>query len=197
MNIVQRVKDIILKPTDTWAEIKTEQVTIKELYTSYAVILAAIPPIASFIGMSLLGVYRVAVSYRVPLGWGISHALVSYILSLVGLYVVALIIDALAPNFGSKKNQVNAMKVAVFSWTPSWIAGVLMIIPPLSPLAILLSLYSLYLFYLGLPILMETPKDKAMGYFIVTILVSIVVFIVIGVISNSLFGFGRMGRGMM
>ena len=197
MNIVQRVKDIILKPSDTWAEIKAEQVTIKELYTSYAMLLAAIPPIASFIGLSLLGFSVLAFSYRVPLGWGISHALVSYILSLVGLYVVGLIIDTLAPSFGSKKNQVNAMKVAVFSWTPSWIAGILMIIPALSPVAMLLSLYSLYLFYLGLPILMETPNDKAMGYFIVTILVSIVVFILIGVISNSLFGFGRMGRGMM
>jgi hypothetical protein len=197
MNIVQRVKDIILKPTDTWAEIKTEQVTIKELYTSYAAILAAIPPIASFIGLSLLGFSMLAFSYRIPIGWGISHAVVSYILSLVGLYVVALIIDALAPSFGSRKNQVNAMKVAVFSWTPSWIAGILMIIPALSPIAMLLSLYSLYLFYLGLPILMETPKDKAMGYFIVTILVSIVVSILIRVISNSLFGFGGMGRGMM
>jgi hypothetical protein len=197
MNIIQRVKDIILKPTDTWAEIKTEQTTVKELYTSYAAILAAIPPLASFIGMSLLGFSMLSFSYRMPLGWGISHALVSYILSLVGLYVVSLIIDGLAPSFGSQKNKVNALKVAVFSWTPSWIAGILMIIPALSPLAVLLSLYSLYLFYLGLPIMMETPKDKALGYFIVTILVSIVVFILIGVISNALFGFGRMGRGMM
>ena len=193
MNIVQRVKDIILKPTDTWAEIKAEQVTIKELYTSYAMLLAAIPPIASFIGLSLLGVSVLAFSYRVPLGWGISHALVSYILSLVGLYVVGLIIDALAPSFGSKKNQVNAMKVAVFSWTPSWIAGILMIIPALSPVAMLLSLYSLYLFYLGLPILMDTPKDKALGYFIVTIVISIVIFIIIGILSRSLFGLGGMG----
>jgi hypothetical protein len=197
MNIVQRVKDILLKPTDTWAEIKTEQATIKELYTSYAALLAVIPPLASFIGMSLLGFSILAFSYRIPLGWGISHAVVSYVLSLVGLYVVALIIDALAPSFGSQKNQVKAMKVAVFSWTPAWIAGILTLIPVLSPLAMLLSLYSLYLFYLGLPILMETPKDKTIGYFIVTILVSIVVFILIGVISNALFGFGRMGRGMM
>ena len=197
MNIVQRVKDIILKPADTWAEIKAEQVTIKELYTSYAVPLAAIPPLASFIGTSLLGFSMFAFSYRIPLGWGISHAVISYILSLVGLYVVALIIDALAPSFGSPKNKVNAMKVAVYSWTPSWIAGILMLIPVLSPIAILLSLYSLYLLYLGLPALMDTPKDKAIGYFIVTILVSIVVFILIGVISNALFGFGRMGRGMM
>jgi hypothetical protein len=196
MNIIQRAKDIMFKPTDTWTEIKGEQTSIKELYTSYAVILAAIPPIATFIGMSLLGISLFAFSYRLPIGWGISHAIVSYVLSLVGLYVVALIIDALAPNFGSQKNQVNAMKVAVYSWTPSWIAGILMIIPALSPIAMLLSLYSLYLFYVGLPIVMETPKEKAMGYVIVTILVSVVVFILIGVISNALFGFGRMGRMM-
>ncbi|MGA3084780.1 MAG: Yip1 family protein [Thermodesulfobacteriota bacterium] len=193
MNIVQRVKDIIFKPTDTWAEIKTEQTTIKRLYTSYAMILAAIPPIASFIGMSLLGYSMFRFTYRLSFGWGISHAVVSYVLSLVGIYVVALIIDALAPNFGSQKNMINAMKVAVYSWTPSWIAGILMIIPALSPIAMLLSLYSLYLLFLGLPILMDTPKDKAMGYCIVTIVVSIVVFILIGVISSSLFGFGRMG----
>ncbi|OGP52078.1 MAG: hypothetical protein A2Y79_12300 [Deltaproteobacteria bacterium RBG_13_43_22] len=197
MNIVQRVKDIIVKPTETWAEIKTEQVTIKELYTSYAVILAAIPPLASFIGMSLLGYSWFRFSYRISFGWGISHAVVSYVLSLVGLYVVALIIDALAPSFGSQKNQINAMKVAVFSWTPSWIAGILMIIPVLSPIAMLLSLYSLYLFYLGLPVLMETPKDKAVGYCLVTIVVSILVFIIIGVISSALFGFGGMGLRMM
>jgi hypothetical protein len=106
---------------------------------------------------------------------------------------MALIIDALAPNFGSQKNMVNAMKVAVYSTTPSWIAGILMIIPALSIIAGLISLYSLYLIYVGLPILMETPKDKAMGYCIVTIVVSIVVFILISVISNVFFGFGRMG----
>jgi Yip1 domain len=197
MNIVQRVKDIVLKPKETWAEIKTEQATIRDLYTSYAVILAAIPPIASFIGMSLLGVSMLGIHYRIPLGTGIGHAVVSYLLSLIGLYVVALIIGALAPSFNSQKNPVNAMKVAVFSWTPSWIASILMIIPALGPLAMLLSLYSLYLFYLGLPILMDTPKEKSLGYFVVTIIVSIVVFIIIGFLSSAFFSFGRAGRGLM
>jgi hypothetical protein len=197
MDIVNRAKDMILKPRDTWAAIKAEQTTIKELYTSYAVILAAIPPLASFLGLSLLGVSMIGFHYRTPFGLGISHALVSYVLSLVGLYVVALIIDALAGSFGSQKNIINAMKVAVYSWTPSWVAGVLFLIPFLSPIAVLLSLYSLYLFYLGLPVLMETPKDKTMGYFIVSILISILVFIVIGFLSRSLFGLGRMGMGWM
>jgi Yip1 domain len=193
MDIVQRVKEITLKPKDTWPVIKTEQTTIKELYTSYAVILAAIPPIASFIGLSLIGISMLGVHYRTSFGMGISHAVVSYVLSLVGIYVVAQIIDALAPSFGSQKNLVNAFKVAVFSWTPSWIAGILFIIPSLSPLAALISLYNLYIFYLGLPVMMDTPKDKAMGYFIITIVISIIIFILIGTISSSLFGMGRMG----
>ena len=196
MNIVQRVKDILLKPKETWQEIKEEPATVSELYTSYAVWLAAIPAIASFIGLSLIGFSALTFHYRIPLIRGLSHAVVSYVLTLVGIYIVALIIDALAPSFGSQKNQVKAMKVAVYSWTASWISGILMIIPALSPIMMLCSLYSLYLFYLGLPVLMETPKEKALGYFIITIIVSLVVFILIGTISSQLFGFGSGGWGM-
>jgi hypothetical protein len=193
MDIVQRVKDVILKPKDTWPVIKTEPVTIKELYTSYAALLAAIPPIASFIGMSLFGISVMGVRYRTSFGMGISHLIVSYVLTLIGIYVVAQIIDALAPSFNSQKNLVSAAKVVVFSWTPSWVAGILFLIPALSPIGLLFSLYSLYLFYLGLPVLMETPQDKALGYFVVTILLSIVIFILIGTVSRTLFGMGGMG----
>lgn len=193
MDIVQRVKDITMKPKETWPVIKAEQATIQKLYSSYAVILAAITPLASFIGMSLLGVSMINLHYRIPLGTGISHAIVSYVLSLIGLYIVAQIIDALAPSFGSQKNLTNAMKLVVFSSTPSWIAGILIIIPVLAPIAMIISLYSLYLFYLGLPIMMDTPQDKTMGYFIITIIVSIVVLILMGTISRSLFGLGGMG----
>ena len=185
MNIVQRVKDIIFKPTDTWAEIKTEQTTIQKLYTSYAMILAAIPPIASFIGFSLWGFYRVRF-----FGLGIGYAVISYVLSLVGIYVVALIIDALAPNFGSQKNMINAMKVAVYAMTPYWIASILNIIPFLAIIAGILSLYSFYLIFVGLPILMDTPQEKALGYQIATIIISLVIFAIIRSIAGVFLGMG-------
>ncbi len=197
MSVLQRAKDILFKPKETWAEIQTEATTIKDLYTSYALPLAAVPPLATFIGTSLFGFSFFGFSYRAPIGWGISQAIVSYVLSLVGIYVVAMIIDALAPNFGSQKNRVNAMKVAVYSWTPSWVAGILLLFPALSPLYMLISLYSLYVFYLGLPRLMETPSEKATGYVIVTILVSVVVFFLISWVSSTLFGGFHMRRGMM
>jgi hypothetical protein len=184
MNLVERVKEIILTPQATWEKIKGEEVSIKELYTSYACILALIPAIANFIGMSLIGSSFMGISFRVPIGTGLVQAILQYVLTLVGIYVVAFIIDALAPSFDSKKNIGAAMKVAVFSFTPAWIAGILGIIPMLSVLAVIASLYSLYLFYIGLPILMETPKEKQLGYFVVVIVVTIIVWVLIGVFAG-------------
>ncbi|MDD5010088.1 MAG: Yip1 family protein, partial [Syntrophorhabdaceae bacterium] len=147
MDLVGRVKEIIFKPKDAWEQIKGEETTIKDLYISYAAILAIIPPVATFIGWSIVGMSFMGFSYRIPFMSGISYAVFHYILSLAGLYLVAFIIDILAPNFGSRKNMVNAMKVAVYANTPNWVASVLFIIPALSPIVMIASLYSLYLFY--------------------------------------------------
>lgn len=197
MNLVERAKGIIVKPSQTWAEIKAEQVTISELYKSYAVILAAIPAIAQFIGSSMVGYSFLGTHFRMGIGSALGSAIVSYVLSLVGLYVVALIADALAPTFGSTKNITNALKAVVYSMTPSWVAGVLFIFPPLSILAILAGLYGIYLFYLGLPLMMDTPKEKALGYVIVVIVVTVVLYVVIGLITGAIFMSGSMGRRMM
>jgi hypothetical protein len=193
MDLVGRVKQIILKPKDAWEQIKGEETTSKDLYISYAAILALTPPVATFIGWSIVGTAFMGFSYRIPFMSGISYAVFHYILSLAGLYLVAFIIDILAPNFGSQKNIVNAMKVAVYANTPNWVASVLFIIPALSPIVMIASLYSLYLFYLGLPVLMETPKEKTVGYIIVIIIVSIIVFYLTGTIARIVIP----GRGMM
>ena len=66
---------------------------------------------------------------------------------------MALIIDGLAPTFSGQKNQENAMKLAVYSMTPAWLAGVFALIPGLGFLRLLALLYSVYVFWLGLPIL--------------------------------------------
>lgn len=187
MDLVGRAKSIILKPSQTWPEIKEEKTTISELYTSYAMILAAIPAVAQLIGYSLIGHSILGAHIRWGIGRAFSHAILFYILSLVGVYVVALITDALAPSFGSKKNILNAFKTVVYSMTPGWVAGIFYIIPSLSILAFLAALYGLYLFYLGLPALMETPKEKSVGYVIVVIVVTIIVYVVIGTITGAIF----------
>jgi hypothetical protein len=184
MNLVERVKGILLKPKEEWQTISGETTTIPELYKTYIVILAAIGPVASIIGMSIVGISLPFVgSFRIPITTSIASAVVYYILTLVGVYILALIIDALAPTFLGEKSINQAFKVATYSYTPGWVVGVIAIIPALSILGIL-GLYGLYLLYLGLPILMKSPKEKSLGYTIAVIIAAIVIFGVISYISR-------------
>ena len=189
MNLVDRVKNILLQPRQEWAVIETETTDTKTLYTSYAMILAAIPAVAGFIGGSIIVYGAFGVSFKVPIAQGIAAMVVGYALALGGAYVLALIINALAPNFGGSKNMNQALKLAIYSATASWLAGIFSLIPGLSILG-LLGLYSLYLLYTGLPLLMKSPEEKAMTYTIVIVVCAIVISLVIGAISAGIVGAG-------
>ncbi len=189
MSIVERVKGILLKPNEEWQTIAGETTTIAELYKTYIMILAAIGPVASIIGMSLVGIsLPFAGSFRIPITTSIASAVVSYILTLGGVYVLALIIDALAPTFTGEKNMNQAFKVATYSYTPGWLAGIFTIIPALSILGIL-GLYGLYLLYLGLPVLMKSPHEKSLGYTVAVIVAAVIIFVVIGIVSRAFITF--------
>ena len=192
VNLVERAKNIIFTPKTEWAVIDAEPTTIANLYRSYVAILAAIPAIASTLGMlffmpRMAAVEALGRAFGVPVlttGSIIAGGVADYILALIGVYIMALIIDALAPSFGGTKNQLQAFKVAAFYPTAVWVAGVLTIIPMLGLIVLLAGIYALYTLYLGLPQLMRVPQDKTPGYFIVTLIVAIIVFVIIGYIKN-------------
>lgn len=192
--LVQRVKDILLKPGQTWEQIDGEPATIKGLYTGYVAILAAIGPICLLIGQFLFPMTVFGVTYRPSPVSAITVALVSYVLALVGVFIVALIIDALAPTFGGTKNRVQAFKVAAYGSTAAWLAGVFSIVPMLAILAIL-GLYSLYLYYLGLPRLMKVAQDKALPYTAVVVVCAIVFWWLAGMVATSMATAGAIGAG--
>jgi Yip1 domain len=183
MNLVERGKRILLTPRAEWEVIDAEATTPQALYTGYVMPLAAIGPVALVIRLSLFGL-RVPFGgavYRVPIGSLGTSTVVRYVLTLVGVYVLALIIDGLASTFGGTPNRIQALKVAAYSSTAAWVAGIFAIVPALSLLGIL-GLYSLYLLYLGLPILMKAPSDKGLAYTAVVIVAAIVLFFVIGIV---------------
>ena len=195
MALVDRVKNILLTPKTEWEVIDAEPTTVADLYKGYIIPLAAIGPVAQAIGSSAFGYTMPFVgSYRTPVGSAITGAIVSYVLTLAGVYVLALVIDALAPTFNGTKNQIQALKVAAYSSTASWLAGIFALIPGLRFLMIL-GLYNLYLLYLGLPVLTKSPKEKALSYTVVVVLAAIVLFMVTGLIAGMFVarpaGFGR------
>ena len=184
MNLVDRVKAILLQPKSEWPVIEREPGDAGYLFTNYVCIVSAIPAVASFIGTVIIGFGIVA---------GLVYAVVTYVLGLAGVFVMAYVIDFLAGTFNGQKNLDNAMKVSAYAPTAAWVVGVFNIIPALSVLGIL-GLYSVYLLHTGIAALMKPPEGKTIIYTIAVIVCLFVVYLVVFGIIGALFGIGVMSR---
>jgi hypothetical protein len=171
--LVSRVKAILLTPKTEWGVIDAEPETVKGLYRNYILILAAIGPIAGLIGSVLFGLGSFGISFRPSPLYAAIAAVVLYVLNVAGVYILALIVNALAPTFGGQKNLVQALKVTAYGSTAAWVVGIFAFYPMLSVLGVL-GLYSLYLFYLGLPRLMRAPEERALGYTAAVMVIALV-----------------------
>jgi hypothetical protein len=192
MNIATRVAHILVQPNSEWPIIKREETSLQSLYLQYVAILAVIPAVGSFIANAFVGTLSAG---RVDVGSAFGAAVMGYVVSLVMVFVVALIADSLAPTFGGRKNIDRALKLVAYSMTPAWVAGALVFIPVLGFLITILGgLYALYLFYLGAPVLMKTAESKTIGYTAVVVAIAIVIGFVTSMISVAIFGAGGMGR---
>ena len=180
-----RIRRIIMEPKLEWPLIAAEPMSVKGIMIGWAVPLAAIGPVAGLVGSLVFGFGAFGIVYRPSLTLALTGAITSYALSLLSVWVLSLIIDALAPTFQGVKNPVAAMKVAAFSATASWLAGIFQVVPMLAILGIV-GLYSLYLLYLGLPLLMKSPPDKAIGYTVVSVIAAAILFAVVGSITSSI-----------
>lgn len=191
-NIVARAKAILLSPDTEWQVIDAEPATVGSLYQGYIMILAAIPPLATFLHGVLFGYGAFGFTYHPSFIHALITAVVQYGLTLGGSYVLALIIDTLAPTFQGQKNFVQALKLVAYSSTASWLAGIFHLIPGISILSIL-GLYSLYLFFRGLPVTMKSPPEKSLTYTVVIIVAAFVVAVCVTPITLAIVG----GSGAM
>ena len=193
-SLVARARALITKPADEWPVIAAEPATPADLMRGWAVPLAAIGPVAGFIHGQLFGFGAFGISYRPGIVAGLSTLLVSYVLGLIGVVVLALVAQNVAPRFGGVADRTSAFKLVVYGSTAAWAAGVFQLIPGLGLLGIL-GLYSLYLYYLGATPVMRVPQDKAAGFTAVTILAAVLLYIVVGAVSSAFLGIFGGGLG--
>ncbi|MBT2144441.1 MULTISPECIES: Yip1 family protein [unclassified Rhodanobacter] len=196
--IIERIKAILTTPRTEWPAAAAEPATVQSLYAGYIAIVAALPIVAGFIKGSLIGSSAFGITVRTPIGMGIVGMVLHYVLALVIVYVVALIINALAPTFGGQKDMVQALKTVAYAWTASWVAGIAVIVPWLGWLiAIAGGIYSIYLLYLGLPHTMKCPPEKAGGYTAVSVIIAIVLSWIVGAIVVGVVGTAAMTGAAM
>ena len=196
--IVERIKAILTTPKTEWPVAAAEPASVQGLYTGYIAIVAALPIIAGFIKGSLIGTSMFGITVRDSFGGGITRMVLGYLLSLVVVYLVALIINALAPSFGAQKDMTQALKTVAYSWTAYWITGIAVIVPWLGMLILLAGgIYSIYLLYLGLPHTMKCPPEKAGGYTAVSVIIAIVLGWIVSLVVAGVVGTAAMTGAAM
>jgi hypothetical protein len=188
--IIQRARALLVTPRTEWPVIAAEPTTIQALYRDYIMILAAIPPVAQFVKLSILGTawhgFRI---YRLGAGPGLAAAIIQYMASLAALYLLSIIVETLAPNFAGESNRLQALKLVGYSYTASWIAGTALILPGLAGLiGIAGAVYSIYLLYLGLPSMMKVVPERAAGYTAIIVISGLVLSWIIAVLTGELTG---------
>jgi hypothetical protein len=195
-SIVDRAKAIILTPRDEWPKIALESTPQGDILRGYVLPLAAIGPLASFVGSQVFGYGLLGFSYRPGLIWSLSNAVLSFVMAIVSVFVLTFIADFLAPKFDGVSNRANAFKLVAYSYTAGWLAGVFGLFPALFIFSFL-GLYSLYLIYTGATPLMKVPQEKAVGYTAVTILCAVLLAIVAAPITAAITGLWATGPGRL
>lgn len=190
MNLIERVKNILITPKTEWDVIDNETATPQSLLTSYVLPLAIISTVGPLLtGFLFPGVFG--------LSFFLVSAIIAFIASILGYYISVYIVDLLAPSFGSEKNLNKSAQLVAYSGTPSYVAGLLGFIPVLGGLLKFAAwIFSVYIMYLGVGPLMKTPEDKKVIYLLVAFLVMIginlVISAVLGGILFASIGFGGM-----
>lgn len=156
---------MVFAPKTEWRVIQGEATSVSRLYSGYVMPLAGFASVMSFFRLSVVGVtVPSGVTLRTPFLSGLLSSLLTFVMGLVGLYLVGLIINMLASAFGGRPDRRQALQTAAYALTPAWLGTALTFLPMGSLLQLLAGIYGIYVLYLGLPVMMGAKKVNAGGY---------------------------------
>jgi lysylphosphatidylglycerol synthetase-like protein (DUF2156 family) len=188
MNVALRARGILADPPSEWPKIAGEPSDVIQLLTGYVAPLAAIPALSSFIGACAVGVVVPGVgTVRASILQGFLSAAFGFVTACATVLVLAAVINLLAPVFGGRRSFGRAFKLAVYSYTPFWLAGIFLLAPGLRFLVVL-GLYGAYLLWKGLPQLMRTPRSKVAGFAAVIIGCAGALTLILTATEHAMFG---------
>ena len=190
MNVALRAKAVLTAPARAWSEIESEPGDAAEVLSGYVAPLALLPALSGFIGACLVGVAVPGIGVvRAPVLDGLFGAILGFVMTCATVLVLALVIRLLAPLFDARRDFDSAFKLAVYSYTPVWLAGVFLLAPGLRFIA-LTAVYGAYILWVGLPVLMESPSAKAPAYTAAVTVCACALTLLAGAAQHALFGIG-------
>jgi Yip1-like protein len=185
---IERIWSVVFSPKSEWALIESEPTSVGQLYAGYVVPLAGFAALMSFIRMSIVGVSLPSGTLRTPLSSGLVSSMVTFILGLLGLFLVGLIINMLARTFAGRDDPRQALKTAAYALTPAWLGTALTFLPLGTLLQLAAGVYGFYVLYLGLPVMMHTPRDRVGGYTTAIVVCTVLLGILFAAVGAMLGG---------
>jgi hypothetical protein len=189
--ILSRCYGLLKNPDSEWEQIRSEQTNIPSILIGYVAPLAAIPPLCGVIGSYIFGNRYGAEIVRPALDTALIGAVLSFVISIALIFLLGILINAVAENFDADRNEIAAQKVAAYAMTPAFLSGIFSLWPPIWWLSIIALAASAFLLYRGLPILMRTPEDRALGYASMVGVAGLVAFIILFSVTSCVAGAGR------
>jgi hypothetical protein len=176
---VGRVKNILLVPRSEWRVIHEEPGTYANILFKHVAVIAAIPPVMA-IGERLI-FNRGAVSNAVhsPVAYVLATNVLWYLMIILNVIITGSVISTIVIRNESGWMNVRGLKLAVYSFTPSFLISILIVIPALNWLIYAALAYSVFLLYLGIRTMTGLRRQKAAVYALAS-------FIAAGVILGGL-----------
>lgn len=186
MNAALRAKAILIDPLAEWTRIELESSDPSLLLSRYVARLAVIPAAFGFIGTSLIGVVEPgAGTLRTPMVDGLFGAIFGYVATCITVLLLGMLINFAAPWFGGRRDFDSALKVAVYSFTPVWLAGAFLLLPGLRFL-LLTGFYSVYILWLGLPRL--TKATRVADFAVLIVAAALALLYLAALAQRTMFG---------
>jgi Yip1 domain len=181
--ILSHVWGLFAHPEEEWKTIRKENCTIGKCYCSHVLLLAAIPPLAGYIGTTQVG-WQVASRevHRLTPDSALWIAVLSYFTILVAVFSIGKMIHWMGQTYGAKQTLSQCIALAAYTATPLFLMGVMLLYPVLW-LNLLLGLpvlaYTVYLLYTGVPIVMGIPAERGFLFSTAVLAVGLVALVAV------------------
>lgn len=165
--ILNHIWGLYAHPKDEWQTIERRHESI--MYSMmHILVVALIPTICSYYAAAHIG-WTIGVGDPIKISQSSAQlmALSMYFALVIGVMLLAYLIQWMAKTFDSKPTFVQSLELAAYTATPMLMVGIAALFPVLWFVA-LVGLagvcYSVYLLYSGVPIMMNIPEDKGFIY---------------------------------
>jgi len=181
--VLNHVWGLFSHPEDEWKNILKEDCTVGKCYFSHVLLLAAIPPLAGYIGTTQVG-WQVMTRevHKLTPGSALWIAILSYLTILVAVFTIGKLIHWMGKTYGAKQTLPQCIALAAYTATPLFLIGIMLLYPILW-LNLLIGLpalaYTVYLLYTGVPIIMGIPKERGFLFSTAVLAVGLVTLVAV------------------